>query len=302
MPDPVIEPQPGSGEEPNAQSGSVAGESDGSGAGGQTGRTADQVRGELLRKQEKLHSEIAGLKGMVQSLLDANKSQQPAQQQQFGTPVAPGPVSPFGAPRPLANFSDGDLDVALNSPTMNAYQKEVIRREQAERYDERKFEQRFEQRHKQEQISTLKKESEKAALSAFPALRDSSSEFSRRVEAELASQRQLIGEVPTDKYDVANRIARSMGIDVSRAAVPGFTAPAGGGEDNRKQSEVQPSLSDDKIKELEARFAHTLPSDVDKDGKVVRRKFNTQRIKERSKDYKQVEGVARSRGYKVGGN
>src|SRR5574342_270934 len=160
MPDegkPVNEPQAGSGTETQSQSGTPAGNEGSSGQGG--GRTVENVYGELSRKYKSLDAKI----DQMMELMRANRETPPpppapVQPQQVPSATQPfqEPVSRFGAPRQLGNFSDEQLNVALQSPTMTDYQKSVIRSELALRAEEQRFEQRFQQREQAQRVNSLK--------------------------------------------------------------------------------------------------------------------------------------------------
>ncbi len=311
--DPVTnQPSPGGGTDPTNQPAPAGGDSGSTGGG--DGRTLDNVRGELLRKHGQLSDQIAELTKTVGKLVEGfgQRQQQPQAQTtwQQGSPYVPqgqsqvyqpGPVSPFGAPRPLASFTDEQLVNFANGPTATSYQKEAVRVEIEERRQERRFDQMFQMRDREQRVNNLKTQAETAALASFPALRDPASDFSRKVEAELQMQRGLgIPESPYERYDAANRVARAMGLEVSRAVVPGFTAPAAGDRPaDTRRDEPQSILSDEAIDQLARRFEHALPIDVKPDGKAVRRKFDKKKLSEAGKQYGQAKSMYHGRGIKV---
>lgn len=304
MSDPVITSPSGSDEKSTAQSGSAAGDQGSNTAAGGDGRTAEQVRGEMQRKYDKLNTKIdelsAGIKTLTERFGVPQQGQAPAMQAPQ-RPIQPSQVaSPYGAPRPLAQYSAEQLQQALDSPSIPEGQKRLISQELYDREQDRRFDERFLARERQSRVNSIKTQSEEAALKRFPALRDPDSEFSRRVDAALTQQRQELGEFPTDKFDIAVRIADSMGLEVKRAIVPGYTAPSNGERPNEGR-DAGPQFDPIEAQKLAKRFEYTLPSDIDKDGKVVRRKFNMDRVKDRSKFYQENEAIARTRGVKVKG-
>ncbi len=305
MTDPVSETPPGSVETPVSEepSGSPAGNEGSSGD-----RKWQEVRGELLRKHDKLAEQVMQIAQGVSQLIEKSSQPAPGATRSPYTPQASAaapqaPVSQYGAPRQLDNFSDDQLEVALQTPSVPENQRIIIRRELEERRQDRRLDQRLDQRERLQRVNGLKQQSESAALASFPALRDPSSEFSRRVEADLKHQRAEYGEFPTDKFDVANRVARAMGLEVTRAVVPGYTAPAGGGNDRNDRREVEETvLKDTEIEALARKFenAGTMPIDI-KNGRGVRRKFDKAKIKDLSRGYGEAQGAYRNRGIKVRG-
>jgi len=302
MAEPVMEPQPGSGADPNAQLVPSPSNDEGKVQGG---RTIENLYAEFSRKNKDLTTRISELTELVRQTVpkqaEAPAVPAPVYQPQV---TQPNPVrSPYGAPRALDQFDDNALQDALRNPAVPEYQKGLIRQEVDMRSQERQIETMFQQRERQQHVNSIKLESERAAQSAYPALRDSESEFSRRVDAELQKQRKLLGEFPSDKLDVANRVAQSMGVSAQRGVQFGFVA----GTESRQVEEpaeyVPQGMSDELYNELAARFADTLPSDVGPDGRSKRRKFDKKRILESSKIYEEADqaGAVRGRGRRVKG-
>jgi hypothetical protein len=291
---PVIEPSSGDGTGTEAQS-APAGGNDGSNAQG-AGRSPDNMFGELSRKYKKLDEKIDALTTMLR------EAKQAPQTPSYSTPTPPQQdvVSRYGAPRPLQQYSDDQLAQAFNTPGFNDYQKQQISQELKVREDERLFDRKFQEREHMQRVSTLKAESESLARAAYPALRDPDSQFSQRVQSELQKQRKLYGEFPTDHYDVAHRVAESMGLQRSKVGVPGFVAQPG--SDRQTEPEGPQGMSDDEYNVLARRFQDALPSDVGPDGRLKRRTFDKSRIQKRTREYQAAENVQRSRGVKFKGD
>ena len=291
-------PQSPSGAEPEATP-DPAGQS-----GSQGGRSIDNVYGEFSRKYSKIEERLEGLyqgiEAITQKLGSAPAPQQapapPAQQ--FG----PGPVSPFGAPRPLAHFSDEHIEAYLRDNTLTPYQRNILETEKVTRNQAKLANQIWDQRAAQERLASTKSQAEQAAMAAFPALRDSASEFSQKVKVALQQRRSQFGEFPTDVYDVANAVSREMGLGETRAVTPS-TFTASGFQDNQPRPASKPrrnELNDADVERISSRLANALPSDRQADGKMTRRKFNTKRLKERSKMYSENADLYRHT--KLGGD
>lgn len=300
MAEPVMEPQPGSGADPNAQPVPSPGNDEGKVQGG---RTIENLYQEFSRKNKDLTTRIAELTELVRGTVKPAETPAvpaPTYQPQV---TQPNPVrSPYGAPRALDNFDDGALQDALRNPAVPEYQKGLIRQEIDTRFQERQIETMFQQRERLQHVNSIKIESERAAMSAYPALRDPDSDFSRRVDTELQKQRKTLGEFPSDKLDVANRVAQSMGVSAQRGVQFGFVA----GTESRQVEEpaeyAPQGMSEETYNELAAKFADTLPSDIGPDGRPKRRKFNKQQILESSKVYEEAyDAGALSRGRRVKG-
>lgn len=246
-----------------------------------SGRSVENLHGEFTRKHNQLAEKFESLQGDIRTLM--NKLAGPAEPQQ----APQTPVSPFGAPRPLQQFSDEYITSYLEKPDLTPYQRQVLVTEQQTRNQLKFANQIWDQRREQERVAEEKARAAMAAEAAFPALRDKSSEFSQRVQQQLQSRRSRFGEFPTDIYDVANNVAREMGIGETRAYTPD-TFVASGPQDRgapRVQKPRKHELTEDDVNRIGSRLADALPSDRQADGKMKRRTFNKQRIKDRSKMY-----------------
>lgn len=257
------------------------------------GRSVENIYGEFSRKNKQLQEQISGLAESVQKLTEAftkqNSDETRAQRFQQGySPAAPSAprAVPQHAAADLSGYSDEQLQQALASGQLSAYQRQLVEQALQERKFDQRLESRLKEREKQSEVSRLRMEAEEAALTAFPALQNKNSEFARRVEAELAQQRAKYGEFPTDKFDVANRIARVMGIEVSRIVTPGYIGrPESQGAEPDEGPEGQ---SDEEIRDIASNLRYALPIRLNPEtGKMERKKFNLKRIKERSKEYEQ---------------
>jgi hypothetical protein len=269
------------------------------------------VYGELSRKHKQLSGQIDQLAKAVNTLVERSAQkveQRQPQRYDGGYTPAPAPqqaASPYGAPRLLSGYSDEQLNEALRAGGLTPDNQTAVRTELSLRERERWFDNQFATRERQKIVNDLKQRSEKAAYDSFPALRDPESELSRRVEAELQEQRRLIGEVPTDKLDVANRVALQMGVRGTRVFAPGYAPQSDGGESTRESSKpkTKPILSDGQIDSLSKKFASTMPYDTDpKTGMPVRRKFNTKRIRENAQQYAEGADAMYGRGVRVDGD
>lgn len=281
-------------------------EGDAASTGGQSGgnqpkndgRSLENLRGELLRKQEKLEAQIAALSegiGKIAGALSQRPATQPAAPVQPQRPV----VSPYGAPNPdISEYTDEQLQQVLGSGQLNPYQVRVIEQLLTERRIERKTAEMLDKREKQHLVSAANTEAREAAHAAFPALRDPNSEFSRRVASALQQQRERFGDFPMDEFDVANRVARQMGVEVSRVVTPGYIGKPEGGE---KPVEEDRGPSDEELTQIAENLRYAMPIKRNpQTGKMERKKFNLQRIRERSKRYTENEQFYRGR--KIKGN
>lgn len=277
-------------EEKPDESGSPASEQGGNSEG--EGRTLDNVRGELLRKQEKdaarLQEQIALLHDSVQKMADAFQSQarQFAERPQPARPQQPMQPSPWGAPTPPPEeYTDEQLQMALRSGRLTPDQTREVERLLNERRVEAKTRELFDKRDREQKLSAAEQEAETAALQSFPALRDPNSEFARKVNAALERQREEFGKFPHDKFDVANRIARQMGVEVSRIVTPGYVGKPEASDPKPSDDEPQ-GMPDDRIREIAENLRYALPVKRNpKTGRMERKQFNLKRIKERSKRY-----------------
>jgi hypothetical protein len=277
-------------EEKPDESGSPASEQGGSSEG--EGRTLDNVRGELLRKQEKdaaqLQEQIALLHDSVQKMAEAFQSQAKnmAERPQPARPQQPMQPNPWGAPTPAPDeYTDEQLQQALRSGRLTPEQSREVERMLNERRVESKTKELFEKRDREQQMAAAEADAENAALQSFPALRDPNSEFSRKVNAALETQRNQFGKFPHDKFDVANRVARQMGVEASRIVTPGYVGKPEA-SDPRPSDDEPEGLPDDRIKQIAENLKYALPVKRNpKTGRMERKQFNLKRIKERSKRY-----------------
>lgn len=255
------------------------------------GRSLDNVRGEFSRKHDELKAQVAGLTDAVQKMANAltARMQTPdARPTPTQPPVQRPIVSPYGAPNPDINeYTDEQLQQALASGRLDPYQTRVIEGILSERRIERKTQELFEQRDRKQVVSRAQAEAHEAALAAFPALRDSNSEFAQRVAGALKAQRDTFGPFPTDEFDVARRVADSMGLQASRITIPGYIGkPEGGDKEDAVEDDV--GMSDDEIAEIAHNLRYAMPLRRNPEtGKMERKKFNLKRIKERSKRYQE---------------
>jgi len=275
-------------------------EGDSASPGGQTGsnkpdgkgRTLDNLRAELLRKNEKLEEQVASLTENINKLTGV------LTQRAVPTPDAVQPqrplVSQYGAPNPDINeYTDEQLQQVLASGQLNPAQARLIDRLLVKREMKREMATEFDSRDKQQTVAQAQAESQQAAHAAFPALRDPSSEFSKRVGAALNKQREQFGKFPMDEFDVANRVARQMGVEVSRVVTPGYIGKPEGGD---KQVEEPTGPTTEQLAEIAGNLRYAMPIKRNpQTGKMERKKFNLERIRERSKRYTENEQFYRQR-------
>lgn len=287
-----VEPQSPSGAEPTGTP-DPAGQ-----PGSQSGRTLENLQGEFNRKYTQLGERFEALQGQIEKLVTVLQPKQPAE-----SPASRG-VSPFGAPRvnALEQFSDEHIANYLADGSITPYQRQVLEAEQGRRTRLAEANQIFDQRMAAQENAATKQQAEQAALAAFPALRDPSSDFAQKVKAALQFRRQRFGEFPTDVYDVANNVAREMGLGETRAVTPG-TFTAGGYQANPTPAapkRARNELTEADIERIGSRLADALPSDRQADGKMKRRQWNKKRVQERSKMY--AENAELYRHTKLGSN
>jgi len=250
------------------------------------GRSLENLHGEFTRKYSQLSDRFESLQAGIEAISKKLGATGPGPAAQ---PSSPTPPSPFGAPRAtsLSDFSDEHIDSYLQGGTLTPYQRQLLETEKATRAQARFANQIWDQRKQQEDLASEKSRAEQAAFQAFPSLRDSNSEFSQKVKSALVARRQRFGEFPTDVYDVANNVAREMGIGEARAITPGsFVAP--GFQERTAPAAPKPrkhELNETDLERIGERLASALPSDRQGDGKMKRRTFNKTRLKERSKMY-----------------
>jgi hypothetical protein len=285
MPEDVM----GSSSDPQAnEPGSVTGEPDGSLEA--EGRSIDNLRGELLRKQDKavtqLQEQIAMLNDGFQKMAQAFQSANAQRQTQSQVPPPPAePVTKYGSPNPpVERYTDEQLHVALQSGRLTPHQAKEVERLLEERRVEAKTKELFEQRDKQQQFSADRTKADAEALAAFPALRDPQSEFSQKVNAELEARRAAYGETPFDKADAASRVARQMGIDATRVVSQGYVGSSEAGEPALVAEPEGPP--DEELQQIARNLRYALPIKQNpKTGKMERKEFNMKRVKQRAVRY-----------------
>jgi len=263
-------------------------------------RTLNNVRGELIRKQERsaaqLQDQIGMLTESMQRMADAMAD---AAEKRVQAPIpaahAQQPISQY-TPNPSINqYTDEQLQVALSSGQLTAAQEREIGRVLSERTTDQKVARMFEIRDAESKKANAALEAKDAALASFPALRDPRSEFSRRYKAALDTQRANYGTFPTDEFDVANRLARQMGVEVSKLVTPGFIGKPGSVAPEKPVDEYA-GPKEAEVREITDSLKYAMPLRRNpKTGRMERKEFNIKRIKERAKRYNE-ERVAGLRG------
>lgn len=225
-------------------------------------RSLDNVRGELLRKQEKFQTDIMSvvddLKTEIRGLIDTrSESKKPAAQTSSD---------------PLAEYSTAQLEAMRPQiPEENRAQFEsyLTDRKVSEKIESKlgNFTKTLESQQKREQYS-------KQALDRYPDLGDTTSEFARKVEREL-QRMPSIDKNPRALLDAANEVAAIEGVKPAmRRKVQGKPAPTGTAPADSPEPETR--LSDEERASIAKKLRAALPK-----GKT----FNMDRIKKREQFY-----------------
>ena len=254
------------------------------------GRTLENLQRETQRKFEDLEGKMGLIVDGINKLtgLAANpQAPQPPVRQPQAAPQGQFPqVSQFGAPNPdLNQYSVGDLQQALTLNHWTPQQRQVLQAAANDKHLEAKADTLFADRERHAALTQARKESDEAASQSFPALDNPQSDFARRVETALVEERKLFGEHPRDRFNVANRVAREMGVEVARVVTPGYSAPASSNEP--APSADEPAMpSDDEIAVKAQDLKYAMPMRLNpKTGKLERVKFNKERLKSRIQNY-----------------
>jgi len=253
-------------------------------------RTLDNVRGELLRKQERDNAQTQEQIGMLaesmQKLADSMANAQVAPRP-APAPQAPDPISQYTPNPRVGEYTDEQLQTALRSGQLTPAQEKEIDRVLSERGTTRTVTELLDQRDAQHKQTTAASEAHEAAVAAFPALLDARSEFSRRHKTALDAQRTAHGAFPTDEFDVANRIARQMGVEVSKVVNQGYIGrPDSHAPDKTIEEYTGPPEAE--LREISESLKYAMPLRRNpKTGRMERKQFNIKRVKERAKRYNQ---------------
>jgi hypothetical protein len=179
------------------------------------GRSLDNVRGELLRKQEKdqdrMWGEITSLRNEIRELTQS-----------------------FRAPAPQQTEPKNELD-AMSVQQLEGYRGQVPPEQQAAfesyvmyRKSQDDINSRFSMFEHQQRLQQQRDQFNRTAISRFPDLTDLNSEFAREVNNRLQSQDEaIVGNNPRIVLDIANDVAIERGVKPSsRRVVRGRPAAA----------------------------------------------------------------------------
>ena len=125
----------------------------------------------------------------------------------------------------------------------------------------------------------------------FPECQSAEGQMSKEeVVVETATRKPTIGlpqfgENPYDKFDVANRVARIMGVEVAKVVTPGYVGKTESAALQPEDDEPE-GQSEEEIRDIASNLRYAMPIRRNPEtGKMERKKFNLKRIKERSKKY-----------------
>jgi len=231
-------------------------------------RTLENVRGELLRKQEKLQSEIN------KQFSDLNARL---------TDLARGMVRP-AAEKPKSQASLDDYTVSeleqyrgtisdADKPKLDAYIADRKTRE-AVKHEMESFT-------KQQQLDQSRVQYNKTAVDRYPDLNKETSDFAREVDRRLQElPEDIVMRNPRVVLDIANDVAIDRGVKpTQRRTVEGLSRVAPSNSSPTEQPTYTSKLTDDERDRIESKLQSALPK-----GK----KFDRKKIIEREKFYDEV--------------
>jgi hypothetical protein len=228
---------------------------------GDKGRSLDNVRGELLRKQDKLRDELADLKAELRGISSALKSQ-------------PKPAQPAEPADDLMQYSVQQLE-SLRGQIPEEKQAEFDRYIMKRTMDE-EINSRISVFTREQQLQQKRDQYNRTATSRYPDLADLTSEFAREVNYRLQDlDEDVVNSNPRIVLDLANEVAIEKGVKPSsRRVIRGRpatadTAPA-------PTNKPKPSMSDEEMSDIAKRLQGALPK-----GK----KFDMDRVKQRVEFY-----------------
>jgi len=230
------------------------------------GRTLENVRGELLRKQDELRSELAEIKDLIRN--------QPA------PAVAEPPTTDIN------KMSSVQLE-ALRPNVPEAQHAELDRLINKRRIDEA-VAQGIESRLSAREVEQVRREANSTAFQRWPELRDNSSTF-RRVTNEVLKERGDSTTNPQAVLDAANEAGMRLGL---KPATTAFNSNGRGAYRTARGSSDAPAPADapqDMLSEAEAsaiaiRLRNAMPSG----------KFSPEQVKrarERSGEYRKHQDL-----------
>lgn len=235
------------------------------GDGGTDGdRDWKQVRGELLRKQEKATAEVtAKLDQLTKQFMEFVSSHK--------TGASPSAES-AKTKTSVEDYTASELEQLLPSiPEESRPQvQSIIQQKRTDERIETQLRAFTEERRKDDE----RKRYNNKALERFPDLRDFSSDFARMVDAEIQQlPEHIVRGNPRIVLDIANDVAISRGIQPNtRGSMPKVTRPASGRTGpSGNESTNEGTMSDAEREAIGKRLQHNLKG----------KKFDMERIKER---------------------
>lgn len=238
--------------------------------GEESTRTVENVRGEALRKIQKVNDELrAELDALRNDLRQANT--------QYGVPQ---PTAAPDQPKTLDDMTVQELENA--APNVPEEQKEQFREYLIMRRAEERATQKFQSQAQLQQAQQLERKYNEQAVSRWPNLQDKSSDFYRTTDRILSEMGETAASNPRAVLDAANEaglelgIAPAHGLIPTRRREPGTVAPGRSTADSpRKKSDVDMA----EVEKTGNRLANALPN----------KKFTKEQLKriaERTQQYK----------------
>jgi hypothetical protein len=237
--------------------------------GEESTRTVENVRGEALRKIQKVNDELrAELEALRSDLRQAN---------QYGVPQ-PQPAN--DQPKTMDDMSVQELEALQQNVPED--QKEAFREYLIMRRAEERATQKFQSQAMLQQAESLERKYNEQAVTRWPSLQDKSSDFYRTTDRILSEMGETAASNPRAVLDAANEaglelgIAPAHGLIPTRRREPGNVAPGRSTADSpRKRSDVDMA----EIEKTGNRLANALPN----------KKFTKEQLKriaERTQQYK----------------
>ena len=218
------------------------------------GRTLDNVYRETSRKLEKQNARVEQLVGIVEQLrTDLRTARQP---------------EPATAPT-LEKLSIPELEGMLNSDRITEAEKPVLQKYIQERQVSTLVEEKLNDQMRRQDDKQRRRNAAEQALRKYPQLRNTSSEFARRVDQELTARgAQYKVSNPFAVLDVANSIAAEMGMPVNRSKrVPeqlGTSRNSGGKQASEDDNLKQHMPSMEEVKRLAKKYGLKPDTDLKK--------------------------------------
>jgi hypothetical protein len=230
-------------------------------------RTAENVRGEVLRKMQKANEELrAELNALRDDLRQASS--------QYGVPPA------SNQPKTLDEMSVQELEqLASNIPDD---QKEQFREYMIVRKAEERAERKYQTQAMSQQTAALERKFNEQAVMRWPSLQDKTSEFYRATDRILSDMGEAAASNPRAVLDAANEAGLELGISPSTGLIPtsrrtpGSVAP---GRSTAGAPKKKPDVDMAEVEKTAKRLQNALPG----------RKFTKdqlKRIAERTQEYK----------------